>query len=361
MPAVLVALLITGRVHAAAPVTYDFESDDSAAGWTVTGPSAAATVTHEAGMARKGEGALLCSFTGQAGAPFSVSRTGLDVGGVRSLRLALKSSAQAPFVLTLAEEDGSQYQVFATCLPDEWCDFALPLSDFQLQDGSQDENTALDSEQIRTLAIQDLSNMPGELGEIFGTRTGAQSLIIDAVAFGAEPVLSRSETAGGKVTADGFAGSALYVLPVGGAELSRVAGHVGREPSAIRVRFSFFPTGARAWPGIVVPIGHLDLAEATTLRLRLRPHGPLRLHVLLEEQDGSRYEASTTVAAADGWQAADLRLAEFTLDPSREDENGLLDAGQLRVVIVVADVFNALLDETATGQFTIDDILFLKP
>ncbi len=361
MSAALIGLLMSAPANAAAPVTYDFESDEAAAGWTVTGPSATATVTREAGMARKGEGALLCSFTGQAGQLFSVSCADLDVSGARSLRLALRASAQAPLTFTLGEEDGSLYHTFATGIPNEWCDFALPLTDFQLQDSSQDENAALDADQIRTLTIQDLCNMPGELGEIFGTKTGAQTLIIDAVTFGVEPLPSRSEVVQEKVTADAFVGPALYVLPVGGAQLSHVAGHEGEDASAIAVRFSFFPTGARAWPGIVVPIGHLDLAEVTALRLRLRPHGPLRLHILLEEQDGSRYESSGTVTPARDWQAKDFRVAEFTLDASREDENGLLDTDQLRVVVVVADVFNALLDDTAAGQFAIDDILFLKP
>jgi hypothetical protein len=358
---VLTALFIAGQAWAAAPVTYDFEADDGAAGWTVAGPSAAATVTREAGMARKGEGALLCSYTGQPGQLFSVSCADLDVGGAQSLRLALKSSGQAPLTLTLAEEDGSLYHTFATCIASEWCDVALPLSDYQLQDGSQDENETLDADQIRTFTIQDLCNMPGELGEIFGTKSGAQTLVLDAVTFGTEAVPSRSEATREKVTADAFEGSALYVLPVGGAELSHGAGHGGADVSAIHVRFSFFPTGARAWPGIVVPIGHTDLTEVTTFRLRVKAEGPLGLHVLLEEQDGSRYESSRTIPAAREWQATDFRIAEFSLDPSREDENGLLDTGQLRVVVVVADVFNALLDETAAGQFAIDDILFLKP
>jgi hypothetical protein len=361
MIAVPIGLLFAAASYAAAPVTYDFEAEDATTGWTVTGPSAALSVTQEAGMARQGQSALLCSFTGQPGQPFSVSRAELDVAGARSLRLALRASAQAPLVLTLAEEDGSVYQTFATCIPNEWCDLALPLTDFQLQDGSQDENAALDADHIRTLTIQDLSNMPGELGEIFGTRTGAQTLVVDAVTFAADPVPSRSQTANDKVVTDTFEGSALYVLPVGGAELSHVRGHEGNDPSAIGVRFPFYPTGARAWPGVVIPIGNLDLSDTLALRLRVKPTGPVRLHVLLEEQDGSRYESSGAITAADEWQARDFRLAEFTLDPSREDENGLLDTDQLRVLVIVADAFNVLLDETAAGQFAIDDALFLKP
>ncbi len=361
MFAALISLIVAAPAPAAAPVTYDFESNDAAAGWTATGPSATAAATREAGMARQGEAALLCSFTGQAGAPFSVTLADLEVTGAQSLALSLKASAQSPLVLSLAEEDGSQYQLFVTCVANEWCDLALPLTDLQLQDGSQDENAALDADQIRTFTIQDLCNMPGDFGDIFGSKTGPQSLVLDGVAFDTEPAPSRSEAAREKTVVDTFTRPALNLLPVGGALLSHVPGHEGDAPSAVGVRFSFHPTGARAWPGIVVPIGHLDLAEAATLRLRLKPHGPLRLHVLLEEQDGSRYESSGPVTAGGEWQARDFRIGEFTLDPAREDENGLLDTDQLRVAVIVADVFNALLDETAGGQFAVDEILFLRP
>lgn len=342
-------------------MAYDFESEDAAAGWTATGTSATASITHEPEMVRKGAGALLCSFTGQAGAPFSVSRADLAVAGARSLALSLKASAQSPLVLALAEADGSVYQLFVTCVPNEWCDLAVPLTDFQLQDGSQDENTALDADQITSLTIQDLCNLGGEMGDIFGTKAGAQTVVIDAAAFGVEPVPSRSEAGKERVVVDTFAGPALVFLPVGGAQVSHVPGHEGDTPSAVKIAFSFAAAGARAWPGVVVPIGHLDLADVTALRLRLKPRGPIRLHVLLEEQDGSRYESSGVVTEGGDWQASDFRIAEFTVDPSRQDENGLLDTDQLRVAVIVADVFNALLDENAGGELTIGDILFLGP
>ena len=54
-----------------------------------------------------------------------------------------------------------------------------------------------------------------------------------------------------------------------------------------------------------------------------------------------------------------MKLADFTPDPARNDENDALDLDQLRVVVIVADVFNALLDDKAEASLVLDDILFL--
>jgi hypothetical protein len=344
MIAVLGCLLTMTTAHAA-PVTYDFEADDAAAAWTANGPGAAAKVSHAATDVRVGKGALLCTYAGQPGAPFSLTKAELEIAGARSLSLSAKASSQAPLALSLAEEDGSAYHTFVTLPGEQWCDVTLPLSDFQLQDGSQDENGALDADQVRTFTIQELANMGGELGGIFGTKLGDQRLILDNVAFRADAVPSSVKVEPGKVLIDDFSQPWFQLLPVGGAQLSHVPKNGDDQPSALGIRFTFAPTGAQAWPGIVLPVGRADLSGARALRL---------------EQDGSRYEANTIVPEAEGWRARDVALADFKLDPSRTDENVALDADQLRVIVIVADAWNALLDEQEQGEFELADVLLLK-
>jgi hypothetical protein len=357
---VMLGCLLMTTAAQGAPVTYDFEADDATAAWTVNGPNAAAKVSHAAADVRVGKGALLCTYTGQPGAPFSLTKAELQIAGTRSLLLSAKASSQAPLALSLAEEDGSAYHTFVTLPGEQWCDVALPLSDFQLQDGSQDENGALDAEQVRTFTIQELANMPGEFGGIFGTKPGSQTLILDNVSFTPEIVPSGTKAEPGKVLIDEFSRPWFQLLPVGGAQLRHVPGDGNDQPSALRIRFTFAPAGAQAWPGIVLPVGHADLSGTRALRLRVKSVGPLKLHILLEEQDGSRYEANTVLAEAEGWRARDVALADFKLDPSRTDENGALDADQLRVIVIVADAWNALLDEQEQGEFELGDVLLLK-
>jgi len=352
-------LLVASRAQPAAPTVFSFEDDAATTGWTASAPAAALSITREPQLVRHGKGALLCSYAAAPGAPLSLARTDLDVAEAVSLSLSLKASSQFPLVLRLAEKDGSVYQLFVTCLPSVWCDVAVPLTDAQLEDGSADENRRLDADQLTGLTLQSLANMPGEMADLFGTQTGSQTLVLDDLAFSTEAVPSHSQAEAGKVPVDGFDEATLYLLPVGGAELSRVPGHTGAAPSAVGIRFAFIPAGARAWPGIVAPVGHLNLADAKSLRLRVRSLGPLRFHVLVEEQDGSRYETRAELPTGGEWLAKDLRLSDFRLDPTRQDENGVLDADQLRVVVIVADCFNALLDDTAHSQFAVDDILFL--
>jgi hypothetical protein len=319
-------------------------------GWQATGPAVAP------GLA---EDAPSWSYTAAAGAPLVMTASEIDARGAQSLAFRLNSSGQLPIAVRIAEKDGSVYQLFVTCLPNQLCDVLAPLTDAQLEDGSSDENGALDADQVATVTLQTLANMPGEMADLFGTLAGPQTLAIAQAAFRSQAAPSRSRTEEGKIVADSFDEPALYVLPVGGAELAHVPGAQGGQPSAVRVRFPFAASGPRAWPGIVVPVGQLDLSAARSVRLRLRAPGPLRFHVLAEEQDGSRYEGQGELPEGGAWAARDLRLSEFKLDPTRQDQNGALDPDELRVVVVIADSFNVLLDDQGRSEFAVDDVIFL--
>jgi hypothetical protein len=343
-----------------APAAFEFEAEEEAAAWVATGPNAAAQVTRTEADVAEGQGALLCSYTGTPGSPFSVTVADLDVGGARSLSFDAKASSLAPLVLILAEEDGSLYHTFVTVPGGRWCSVTLPLTDLQLQDGSTDENEALDADQVRTLTLNELANMPGAWGEIFGAKPGPQTLGLDAVRFSPEARPSRSQTDAQRVLLDDFSRPWFALLPLAGARLSPVPGPDGAAASALGIEFTFMPTGPQAWPGVVMPVGHVDLTGVRALRLRTAAPGPLRLHALLEEQDGSRYELQVVAPEADGWQASDLPVKDFTLEAGGTDENAALDLDQLRVAIIVADAWNALLDEQENGRFSLDDVLFLK-
>ena len=116
---VLIGCLLAATTQAA-PVSFDFAAGATADGWKVMGQAAAANVSDEADRARDGKPTLACSYLGQAGSPFSLSKDQLDLAGVQSLSLSLKASSQAPLVLSLTEEDGSNYHTFVTCPAGQW-------------------------------------------------------------------------------------------------------------------------------------------------------------------------------------------------------------------------------------------------
>lgn len=356
----LCCVLCMFRVDAAAPLVFDFESEDAAASWTVTGPNASAKVTTAKELVLDGQGTLACTYTGQPGAPFSLTTTGLDVTGATSLSLRLKAATLSPLVLTLTEDDGSAYHTFVTCLPNDRCDINMPLTDFQLQENSSDENDTLDAAQIRSFTIQELANLGGQWSAVFGSKTGDQLLLVDDLTFGPENLPSRTKVEKDKTVIDSFDRPWLALLPLGGAQITRLPAETTQTASGLRVRFNFHPTGPEAWPGLVLPVGHIDLAGAKVLRLRLRAPGGLRVHVVLEEQDGSRYETKVSIVEASDWRARDVDFRDFALEAGGTDENAALDLDQVRVLIIVADAWNALLDETERGEFDLAEVLVLR-
>jgi hypothetical protein len=352
--------LLTVPLARAAPVAYDFEQEADTAGWTAPGAGAALSITHDAQQVRQGKGALLCSFTGSPGAPFSLTRSDLEIAGARSLSVSLKASSQLPLSFRFLETDGSAYQLFVTCLPGQWCEVAAPLTDAQLEDGSSDENDRLDADQVASFTIQSLADLPGAMADLFGVLSGPQTLVVDDLAFRSEALPSHSVVTPGKTLADGFEEPALYLLPVGGVALARVPGHAGGALSAVSARFGFAPAGPQAWPGIVVPLGPVSLKNAKSLRLRMRSLGPLKFQVVLEEQDKSKFAAGGEMPAGGEWVARDFRLSDFKPDPTGSGAGGALDAGKLRVMLIVADCYNALLDDHARSEFAVADVLFLE-
>jgi len=143
-------------------------------------------------------------------------------------------------------------------------------------------------------------------------------------------------------------------LPIGAPEMTVVPGARAGD-RALKVGYRL---GGHRWVGLVHAVGYLDLAGASEFCFTLNAAQRARLVAVLEERDGAKYETNLELDPAQGWHVAALPLADFTLDPKTEDENGQLDLDQIRVVILVIDTFNASVDAEGQGSYTVSKLYF---
>jgi hypothetical protein len=85
----------------------------------------------------------------------------VDLSKAASLELALKTSHDGTFIVTIEEKDGSRYNKKVDLLLGDWKSFSWKLSDFTLAEDSQDENGKLDADQIKQVSIADVTNLVG--------------------------------------------------------------------------------------------------------------------------------------------------------------------------------------------------------
>lgn len=340
------------------PLTFDFEDDADAQGWAPLVEGTTLTITHEPDEVRQGQGALRFDYE-PVEDYYLFQYGGLQVPGAKSLSFSVKASEKTPFLYGLGEGDGSAYDAFMQLPANQWVDVEASLDDLQLRPGSDDENGELDSDQITTIVFFDLSNMPGEDGRALGWKRDPQKLCIDNVVISDQEVPSIFQTenlADGNrriVVAD-FESDNLRGLGVGGATLDHVAAGRGQ---ALKITYQ---VGPERWSGIVIGVEPLDLAGLATVKMRLKSAGKSSVNVVLEERgDKSQYERLVDVAGDGTWQSREVKLADFALSETSEDENEQIDLGEVRVLIVVVDTYNSEVDALGQGSVTVDDIEFI--
>ncbi|MBC7288647.1 MAG: hypothetical protein H5T86_11535 [Armatimonadetes bacterium] len=107
-----------------------------------------------------------------------------------------------------------------------------------------------------------------------------------------------------------------------------------------------FPLGTHmyACPSIAIPAGELEGYGGIQFKYKAQlPQGIVGLLVTLGEDDGSGYEAYPYPPPSDNWQTVTIPFNKFRLAGWTQDENGQLDKGQLRSIVIGAH-------GTATGD-----------
>lgn len=101
---------------------------------------------------------------------------GLPLKGAERVSLRIRVAQPSAILIALEEQDGSNYQYMLKVLPEEgWKKVEAPLVQFKLAKDSTDENSKLDTDQLKLLILLDASAFMG--------RTGPRTLWVDEVAF----------------------------------------------------------------------------------------------------------------------------------------------------------------------------------
>ena len=85
----------------------------------------------------------------------------LDLSKATTLDMAVKSSHDGTFFVTLEEKDGSRYNKQIDLLLGDWKSFSWTFSELKLADDTQDENGKLDPDQIKQISIGDATTLLG--------------------------------------------------------------------------------------------------------------------------------------------------------------------------------------------------------
>lgn len=318
-------------VRPAAPLAFDFETDRALAHWSATDEEAELDITTAEGAAHGGNGCLRLTYLPREGAFQQLSAAPLEVMGGQTLSFWVKTDLPTPLSFGVVEDTGGFYQQFCATPAGEWTHVDLPLSSLVLSQDTRDDNARLEPTRIREIRIQDLSNLPGVLGDALGRKAGVQRLFLDDVALTDEDAPPPGTAAPDALLADGFERSAVCALAIGGARLSTGE---GAEGNGLAIECA---QRDQRWMGAVVAIGHLDLRDRESLSLHLRASQPVLVSVVLEERDGSKYAQRVRLDPDAGWVEKQLPIDQLLLETDSNDENRQLDRDQVRVLIVVAD------------------------
>lgn len=339
-----------------APANFDFEGEELRPHWFNMAQDGAMTITRQPADVREGLGALEFRYMPSEAAFALIGATPIaPEGPARSLKFSFKTDEVSAILYGVNEEDGSSYQGYCYTPGGEWHDVLVDLEELMLSEDTEDENGKLDPDQIRTVVVADLCNLPGEVGRALGIKRGVQRMLLDNVKLTAQPAPKRSSRAAdGTTIVDDFTANLVTALPIGAPEMTIVPGSRAGD-RALKVGYRL---GGHRWVGFVRAVGYLDLAGASEFCFMLNAAQEARLVVVLEERDGSKYETNVELDPAQGWHAVVLPVAQFAPDPKTEDENGQLDLNQIRVIILVIDTFNASVDAQGQGSYTVSKLYF---
>lgn len=334
----LMILLVIGAAAAAQSnpevlFRQDFESENI--DWMVMGSGGSVKVTHEAGAAHSGSGALLFTYAlkAKAGAA-AVLPAPRDFERMSRIRFWAKADRNAPMAVLLSERKpgGGNYTAWFWAPKDVWQQVELAPADFVLSDGPtdpKDTDNKLDLDQVEGLGLLDLGHFfagnpaAAQLGL---AASGEHSFWIDDFEVLAGPV--RPTTAG---LIDGFDRGFLQwiTLGTGTAKLAGQGSPLG-EPA---VEVAYTANDERV-PLITRSLGNFDLSKAKRIAFDIASEQDATIAVSLELKgqggsQGPRFNLPVYPPARREVFHVELQLSEFqgqgTLGPSLLKSILLLD------------------------------------
>lgn len=329
-------------------------------------------VAREAAAVKSGKGSLSYTYEIAAGTVRLLAlQRPVDLTGMKSLRLWVKTSHATGVVIGLAENGSATYQAAVTCAAGQWQEVVVNLDEFVPDEPTKDPNGKLDLDQVGSIQVMDIGAfLVNFLGDLKGTRT----LWLDDIAFSSQAV---SLTTGAtKVTrvvpaflVDSFESPVIRWIPISlefaeppkfnlfdaPVSIDKEAAPEGGKQS---LKFAY-PRKAGKANGLMRNVEKNDLSRATGLDLAVKTSGDGTFVISLEEKDGSRYQKIVELKSYDGWKTLNLSFGELTLADDSKDDNGRLDPAEIKQ-IAIADL-TALIGggESAENVLRVDQVLFV--
>lgn len=244
---------------------------------------------------------------------------------------AVKAKLRTPLIVSLGEQDGSQYIRAVSVEPGDWRRVKLFLTDFVLEDNSTDENGRLDGDQIGAVAFVDASFFLVALSEMVAPAgitlpridTSENELWLD------ELKLTDEEAVPSKDMLTDAGGSVPLFIPLvrPDASIERLADGLGGKP-CWQVKYS---VGEKEVAGFWCGTPQGAFAGSAGIHITLKPLLRTMLVLQVKERDGSEYNVVLDIP--DG-QTEDRHIPwpEFRLGDDSTDENGRLDVEQIKEI-----------------------------
>ncbi len=268
-----------------------------------------------------------------------------DAGRVTvEMRVAQPTSV----AIDLYEAGGARYQAFYWMTAGDWRSVDMPLGEFWLAEGSTDADGRLDPDQVRRMTITDLANLPGQVGMALGLKDGAQEMDVRRLYVGPGTAVARGEVTADRAEIDDRLVEPLALLPIGGPGIA--VADLGGGPE-LEVRYQF---GGYRWAGFIRGVAQLPVERMTALSFRAHAEPRVRIHVVIEQRDGAKFEA-TTMAGPGPPRGIVLPLQAFRRIEGGAGKSDKMDLAQVRAVIFVADTFSTHLRRGQEGRYWISE------
>lgn len=329
-------------------------------------------ITTESGQAKAGKGALRYSYEIAPGtARLLALPRALDLSGMKSVHLWVKTSVATALVFGLNEAADISYQAVFTCPANTWQEVAFNLDELAPDTPGKDANGKLDLDQVQAIHVADIGNL---LVNVVPTLKGARTIVMDDITFSARAAARTTGAVGAESATptyrvDNFESPLIRWIPLSleFSEPPRVG--VFDAPLSVdalgegkggALKFAYARKAKKA-QGLLRSVDKVDLKRATGLSLRLKSERDGLFIVTVGEKDGSRYQQIVPLKAVDGWTNLAYALSTFTLADDSTDENDTCDAAQIKE-IGVTDI-SALLPEggvpdEAANTLWLDDVQF---
>jgi hypothetical protein len=316
--------------------------------------------------AKSGKASLTFGYAVNPGIVRVLVRQGpFDLAGMKSLRFWTKSSASTALVVSLTESSGASYQAPFSVNAGVWQEVVLNLEEFIPDEPGKDGNGKLDVDDIGSISFFDFG---GFLALLVPDLAGSRTMSIDDLRFAAEPVARTTGAAGGHYLLDSFESPLIRWAPLSvefGDALkinlfdaaTAIDAQAPEKGGKASLRFTYPRKAAKAH-GLLRSTEKLEIGKARALELWLKTSADGTYIVNLEEKDGSRYDKTVELKAADGWTKLDVPFSDFVLANDSQDENGKLDAADIKQVLV-ADATSLLGGSTSDEvRLWLDEVRF---